>query len=240
MGRIQSIHSFSTVDGPGTRSVVFFQGCPVGCVFCQNPDSWDPRAGEEISVEALLKRLDRFRPFLAEPGLTISGGEPLLQADFALELIRKAKENDWHVALDTSGCGAPESFVELAGAADLIMFSIKHPLHPERVMRYDYGKVLENWRQLSRIPVPVWLRYVLISGWTDEPEALQALGRLAKENPNLERVEILPYNSLAESKWAKLGWDSPVLSGGKPGVTEAQIKLAEESVGWSKDKGSGG
>ena len=233
MGRIQSIHSFSTVDGPGTRSVVFFQGCPVGCVFCQNPDSWDPRAGEEISVEALLKRLDRFRPFLVEPGLTISGGEPLLQPDFALELIKKAKENGWHVALDTSGCGAVGSFVELAGAADLIMFSIKHPLHPERVMRYDFNKVLENWRRLSRIPVPVWLRYVLISGWTDEPEALKALGRLTEENPNLERVEILPYNSLAESKWSKLGWDSPVLSGGKPGVAEAQLKLAEELVGWT-------
>ena len=234
MGRIQSIHSFSTVDGPGTRSVVFFQGCPVGCVFCQNPDSWDPGAGEDISVEALLKRLDRFRPFLAEPGLTISGGEPLLQADFALELIKKAKDNDWHVALDTSGCGAPEPFVELAGAADLIMFSIKHPLHPERVMRYDFNKVLENWRRLSRIPVPVWLRYVLISGWTDEPEALKALGRLAKENPNLERLEILPYNSLAENKWTKLGLVTPLQSGPKPGVTEEQLKQAEELTGWRK------
>lgn len=234
MGRIQSIHSFSTVDGPGTRSVVFFQGCPVGCIFCQNPDSWDPLAGEEISVETLLKRLERFRPFLAEPGLTISGGEPLLQPEFALELIRKAKENGWHVALDTSGCGGAERFVELAGAVDLVMFSIKHPLYPERVMRYDFNEILENWRQLSRIPVPVWLRYVLISGWTDEPEALKALGRLAKENPNLERVEILPYNSLAENKWTKMGWESPILKEGKPGVTEEQLIKAEELVGWGK------
>ncbi len=239
MGRIQSIHSFSTVDGPGTRSVVFFQGCPVGCVFCQNPDSWDPLAGEDITVEALIKRLERYRSFLAEPGLTISGGEPLMQPDFALELIRKAKENGWHVALDTSGCGAAESFVALSGAADLIMFSIKHPLHPKLVMSYDFNKVLENWRRLSRIPVPVWLRYVLISGWTDEPEALEALGQLARGNPNLERVEILPYNSLGENKWTKLGWDSPILSGGKPGVTEEQIRLAEELVGWRKERKSG-
>lgn len=234
MGRIQSIHSFSTVDGPGTRSVVFFQGCPMGCVFCQNPDSWDPLAGEEISVESLIKRLERFRPFLAEPGLTISGGEPLTQPEFALELIKKAKEDGWNVALDTSGCGLAERFVELAGAVDLVMFSIKHPLYPERVMRYDYSKILDNWRRLSQISVPVWLRYVLISGWTDEPEALKALGQLAKENPNLEKIEILPYNSLAENKWTKLGWKNPFQSGAKPGVTEEQIKRAEELVGWRK------
>lgn len=234
MGRIQSIHSFSTVDGPGTRSVVFFQGCPVGCVFCQNPDSWDLKAGEEITVEALLKRVERFRTFLAEPGLTISGGEPLMQPEFALELINGAKEAGWHVALDTSGCGLTEQFIKLAGTVDLVMFSIKHPLYPERVMRYDYGKVLENWRQLSRLFVPVWLRYVLISGWTDEPEALRALGRLAVENPNLERIEILPYNSLAENKWIKLGLDTPLLSGPKPGVTEEQLKQAEGWVGWRR------
>ncbi len=235
MGRIQSIHSFSTVDGPGTRSVVFFQGCPVGCVFCQNPDSWDPLAGEEIAVETLMKRLERFRPFLAEPGLTISGGEPLIQPEFALELIREAKEAGWHVALDTSGCGTAERFVEIAGAVDLVMFSIKQPLHPERVIRYDYAKILENWHRLSRMSVTVWLRYVLITGWTDEPEALKALGQLAKENPNLERLEILPYNSLAENKWAKLGWDNLIQSGPKPGVTEEQLKRAEELVGWRKN-----
>ena len=234
MGRIQSIHSFTTVDGPGTRSVVFFQGCPVGCVFCQNPDSWDPLAGEEISVETLMKRLERFRPFLAEPGLTISGGEPLAQPEFALELIKEAKNLGWHVALDTSGCGSAERFIEIAGAVDLVMFSIKHPLYPERVMRYDYGKVLENWRRLAHLSVPVWLRYVLISGWTDEPEALKALGQLAQDNPNLERLEILPYNSLAENKWTKLGLATPLQSGPKPGVSEEQLKQAEELTGWRK------
>ncbi|NLW47907.1 MAG: radical SAM protein [Firmicutes bacterium] len=234
MGRIQSIHSFSTVDGPGTRSVVFFQGCPVRCVFCQNPDSWDPLAGEEISVESLIKRLERFRSFLAEPGLTISGGEPLAQPKFALELIKEAKNLGWHVALDTSGACSAERFIEVAGAVDLVMFSIKHPLYPERVMGYDYGKVLENWRRLAHLSVPVWLRYVLISGWTDEPEALKALGELAQENPNLERLEILPYNSLAENKWTKLGLANPLQSGPKPGVTEEQLKQAEDLTGWLK------
>src|SRR5690554_177840 len=133
MGRIQSIHSFSTVDGPGARSVVFFQGCPVGCFFCQNPDSWDVTGGEEISGAELLRRLERFRPFLpSPPGLTISGGEPLAQPEFALEIVEKAHQNGWHVALDTSGGGSKESLERISAEVDLVMFSVKHPLHPEK------------------------------------------------------------------------------------------------------------
>lgn len=163
MGRIQSIQSFSTVDGPGTRCVVFFQGCPVGCIFCHNPDSWEMRGGEEIEVENLMRRLERFRSFLQKPGLTIS-------------------------------------------------------------------QLLTNWRRLASLPVPVWLRYVLINKWTDDPDALRALGQLAREQPNLEKVEILPFNSLAENKWEKLGWKSPLFQGKKPIVGEEQIRRAEEVV----------
>ena len=106
MGRIQSIQSFGTaVDGPGTRCVVFLQGCPVGCLFCHNPGAWAMDGGVESDVEQLLGRLERFRPFLQTPGLTISGGEPMAQPEFTLELIQKAKSEGWHVALDTSGWG---------------------------------------------------------------------------------------------------------------------------------------
>ena len=105
MGRIQSIQSFSTVDGPGTRCVVFLQGCPVSCMFCHNPGAWAMDGGVETDAEQLLSRLERFRPFLQTPGLTISGGEPMAQPEFTLELIRSAKKEGWHVALDTSGWG---------------------------------------------------------------------------------------------------------------------------------------
>lgn len=231
MGRIQSIHSFSTVDGPGARSVVFFQGCPVGCIFCHNPDSWNVFGGEEISVIDLMRRVDRFRPFLSSPpGLTLSGGEPLAQGEFAAEIGKKARAEGWHVALDTSGCGSRMDFVRVVKEVDLVMFSIKHPLHPEKVTNIKLQPILENLRLLAGLTVPVWLRYVLISGWTDEPEALRALGNLAAELPNLQKIEILPFNSLAENKWADLGWEFRFSKDQKPVVIEEDIKEAERIV----------
>ncbi|HYH03008.1 MAG TPA: radical SAM protein [Bacillota bacterium] len=231
MGKIQSIHSFSTVDGPGTRVVVFFQGCPIGCIFCHNPDSWDFQGGEEIDVEHLLRRLERFRPFLKSPGLTISGGEPLAQPEFALELTAAAKADGWHVALDTSGWGSLVEFQKVAGQADLIMFSVKHPLNPEGLSRCHREGVWQNWLSLAKLGKPVWLRYVLIPGWTDQPEALTALKEWAGQLPNLEKVEIFPYNGLAQNKWTKLGWDSPIFHDENLMVSETQIRAAEEILG---------
>lgn len=229
LGRIQQIQSFSTVDGPGTRCVVFFQGCPVRCVFCHNPDSWDVAGGQEIDVETLTQRLERFRPFLPEPGVTLSGGEPLVQPEFALEVAKSLKSRGWHVALDTSGWGRGEDLARLAREVDLVIFSIKHPIHPERVVGCDYRPVIENWRQLAEVNVKVWMRYVLIHGLTDEPEALDALRDWAQINPHIERVEILPYNSLAETKWEKIRWEFP-LKDQTPAVTEEEIVAAEERV----------
>jgi pyruvate formate lyase activating enzyme len=232
MGRIQSIHSFSTVDGPGTRVVVFLQGCPVGCIFCQNPDSWDVNGGEETDVEALMRRVNRFRPFLKKSGLTISGGEPLAQPDFTLELIREAKGEGWHVALDTSGWGPDLQFEAIAREADLVIFSLKHPLNPEELARCTREKTERNWLKLAGLQKPVWLRYVLIPGWSDQPEALAALRDWNAQMPTLEKVELLPYNSLSEHKWTKLGWDSPLFHGEKLTVTEEQLRMAEQMIGF--------
>lgn len=222
MGRIQQIQSFSTLDGPGTRSVVFLQGCPVACLFCHNPDSWEMNGGEEISVDQLLRRLERFRPFLESPGLTISGGEPLVQPDFTLELAQKAKAEGWHIALDTSGWGSEQNFRKIAKAVDLVLFSIKHPLDPGRLSKCDNQQIEVNLGVLSELQIPLWLRYVLIPGWSDEPEAIEALKKVAEGLPSLEKVEILPYNSLAETKWQKLGWDSPLF--------HDVVKVSEERV----------
>lgn len=235
MGRIQQIQSFSTFDGPGTRCVIFLQGCPMGCVFCHNPDSWDCQGGEEIGVEDLFHRIERFRPFLPTPGLTLTGGEPLVQADFVLAVMDEAHKRGWHVALDTSGWGPGDRFLEVAGKADLVMFSIKHALDPKLVAHGETEEGLANWRRLAELSVPVWLRYVLVKGLTDQPEALKALGKLANEQPNLERVEILPYNSLAENKWVKLGWKYSLHNGEDPRVTEDDIRRAEALVGWIKE-----
>lgn len=230
MGRIQSIQSFSTVDGPGSRCVVFLQGCPVGCLFCHNPGGWTPNGGEETDVDQLLLRLERFRPFLHDPGLTISGGEPMMQPDFTLNLIKAAQNEGWHVALDTSGWGPNETFLKVAGAADLVILSIKHPLTPEKTIQCDPQSLITNRNALASLPVPVILRYVLIPGWTDEPEALSAFGALAKAQPNLVRFEVLPFNNLAGDKWAKLGRESPLFTENTLNVSEAQIRQAEEII----------
>lgn len=231
MGRIQSIQSFSTLDGPGTRCVVFLQGCPVGCIFCHNPDSWNMGGGEEVDVDHLLRRLERFRSFLKSPGLTISGGEPLAQPAFTLDLAIAAKKEGWHVALDTSGFGEEEAFTEIARQVDLVIFSIKHPLEPRKVIRCNPESMSKNWQRLAALSVPVWVRYVLIPGWTDQPQAMEALRCMIKKQPNVEKVEILPFNSLAENKWSKLGWESPLFHGGPTvKVTEEQIRQAEMMV----------
>lgn len=231
-GRIQQVQSFSTVDGPGTRSVVFLQGCPVSCLFCHNPDSWDRDGGEVIEVDQLLRRLERFRPFLSSKGLTISGGEPLFQPDFTIELAQKARDEGWHVALDTSGWGTREQFIKVAKNFDLVLFSIKHPLAPESVSRCRLEAVMDNLESLAELKIPLWLRYVLIPGWTNQPDALAELRRIVSGLPNLQKVEILPYNSLAENKWKKLGWDSPLFHDVSP-VTEGQIKMVEEFIAFT-------
>jgi len=229
-GRIQSIQSYSTVDGPGTRCVVFFQGCPVSCIFCHNPDSWKMDAGEIISVDDLLRRLERFRVFLYQPGLTLSGGEPLAQPDFALKLAQKAHDDGWQVALDTSGWGNTTTLQKITAYCQLVIFSIKHPLTPALVSKAKHEQTLANWHSLAELNIPVWLRYVLIPNLTDQPDALTALGDLANQVPNLQRLEILPFNQLAASKWSKLGWENPLFQGEIPLVTEAQIKKAATIV----------
>ncbi len=234
IGRIQQIQSFSTFDGPGTRCVVFTQGCPLGCLFCHNPDSWDFNAGEELDVERLMRRLERYRPFLQTPGLTISGGEPLAQPDFVLELIKEAKSEGWHVAIDTSGWGPRPNFEKITQIADLIIFSIKHPLDPKSLApNCNLQNILENWRTLATLKTPVWLRYVLIPGWTDDPETLKKLGEVANELPNLERLEVLPFNNLASEKWVKCGKESPFFKDIKIKVTEEEIISAEKMIGWA-------
>jgi pyruvate formate lyase activating enzyme len=212
----------------------------MGCIFCHNPESWDFNSGEELDVETLLRRLGRFRTFLGNPGLTVSGGEPLAQPQFTLELVQKAKAQGWHVAVDTSGPGPVEPFREITQTADLVIFSMKHPLTPERLAPgCDFQNTLTNWRTLATLKIPVWLRYVLIPGWNDESESLQALGAIAKELHNLERLEVLPFNSLAKDKWAKMGKESPIFKEKQIKVSEEQILRAEQLIAWHSKSFSG-
>lgn len=229
MGRIQQIQSFSTLDGPGTRCVIFFQGCPVACIFCHNPDSWEAEQGTEIEAAELLRQIERFRPFLTEPGLTITGGEPLLQPEFLQELIQGARRDGWHVALDTSGWGSLEQFKAIIAQVDLVIFSIKHSRNPRELCRYELEDLHEKLAALAETEVPVRLRYVLIPGWSDGPEDLEELAKLVVAQPHLEKLELLPFNGLAKGKWEKLKWDSPVFYEDTK-LSEARLREIEEKV----------
>lgn len=205
----------------------------MGCLFCHNPESWDLNGGEEVDGGGLLRRLERFRPFLRKPGLTISGGEPLFQPEFTLELISRAKASGWHVAVDTSGWGPPATFRRVSEAADLMIFSVKHPVDPEKLAPgADPKGIIHNLKTLAGLKKPVWLRYVLIPGWSDSIESLKEIGAMAREMPALERVELLPFNNLAGEKWLKLNRTCPILEAGPLKVSEEQIVRGEQIIGW--------
>ncbi len=226
-GKIHSIQSFSTFDGPGARAVVFLQGCPVGCFFCHNPESWDPKEGQAMTVTQILLKLSGFKTFLEKPALTISGGEPLAQPEFTAALIAAAREEGWHVALDTSAWGAAETFRQIAAQANLVMLSIKHPQKPENLSQLKLPDLQAKLKILAALPVPVWLRYVLIPGWSDNQEELLALKKLATGLPNLEKIQLLPFNSLATTAWEKLGQKNSLLNEDLK-VSEADLRHAEK------------
>lgn len=227
--RIQQLQSYSTLDGPGTRFVVFTQGCPMGCIFCQNPDSWDCDGGEEFTVAELLRKMESCRSFLTESGLTITGGEPLFQAEEVQQLMTEAQADGWHVALDTSGWGDFETFRQMAQQADLLIFSIKHSLYPSEMSRSSLEDLHRNLAMIASLDTPVRVRYVLIPGWSDAPDELTELAELVKKLPNLEKLELLPFNNLCKDKWDKLNWDSPVFLDDTK-ISEERLREIEDFV----------
>ncbi|MGY6217766.1 radical SAM protein [Methylolobus aquaticus] len=230
-GRINQLLSFSTFDGPGTRAVVFMQGCPVGCLFCHNPETWDAAGGTLITLDDLMRRLERFRSFLSRPALTITGGEPLLQFDFVMALCAAARHEGWHVALDTSACATPEKVLAAAAAVDLIMCSLKPEADATRLCKACGKPMQRSIAALRDQPTPVRLRYVLIPGFTDDDAVLRSLGDFARTFPNLESVELEPFNSLAREKWEALGMHSPLFDSPLPELHEEAIQRARELVG---------
>jgi pyruvate formate lyase activating enzyme len=190
-------------------------------MFCHNPDSWDFSAGMEMAPDELLRKLDRFKNFLSTPGLTLSGGEPLAQPEFASTILLEAKKLGWHTAIDTSGRCAAETFIKVTAQADLLIMSIKHPVDPGKVLLTDAAPDDFNLHLLPHIKKNVWIRYVVIPGWTDDDQALRGLKTLLAGIPSLQKVELLPYNSLAENNWQGRAVN-PIISS-KPRVSEALL-----------------
>lgn len=218
-GFVHSVESFGSVDGPGIRFLIFLQGCPMRCQFCHNPDSWKTGIGEERTAEELLDQAERFRAYWGDNGgITVSGGEALLQIDFLLELFEKAKQRGIGTCLDTSAQlftrKSPffEKFERLMELTDTVLLDIKHIDDEEhrKLTRHSNANILDCARYLSEIDKPVWIRHVLIPGITDKDEYLVRLRDFLSTLHNIERIEVLPYHTLGVYKYEKLGIDYPL------------------------------
>ncbi|MDO4797052.1 MAG: pyruvate formate-lyase-activating protein [Coriobacteriales bacterium] len=221
-GRVHSIETFGTVDGPGTRLVVFMQGCPMRCAYCHNPDTWDVTGGEALSVSQVLERFERNRPYYRAGGITVSGGEPLVQTEFVTELFRAAHEAPHgriHTCLDTSGATFERNRCSaLLDHTDLALLDIKHA-NPEA---YDWlceWPATDAWAladELARRKIPMVVRHVVVPGITDDSEELASLGKLMAQWPNVVGLELLAYHTMGRRKYDDLGIayrldDTPVL-----------------------------
>lgn len=234
-GRIHSIETFGTVDGPGIRYVVFFQGCPLKCQYCHNRDTWDPRGGREVTVDELVDDIRQYEGFYRSSGggVTASGGEPALQAAFVGELFRRCRREDLHTALDTSGCVGLQRISPLLEATDLVLLDIKHidPAKHRELTGVSNEKTLALARRLSEMGIPVWVRHVLIPGITSDPRDLARLGEFLAGLNNLQKVEILPYHTLGAYKWEQLGLEYP-LEGIQPPSPEKVAQARQVLAGF--------
>lgn len=225
-GRIHSIESFGTVDGPGIRFVAFMQGCPMRCEFCHNPDTWDPRAKVqyELTPEELLERVKRYRKFIRNGGVTLSGGEPLMQAEFVSEFFRICREAGFHTALDTSGAIFGEAARGALDAADLVLLDVKtadDSLHKSYTgQSRDNNKACLEY--LQSIGKPVWIRHVVVPGRTDSEESVKLLENYLKPYSVVEKVELLPYHTMGVFKYRQMGIPYPLE--GVPALSGERIR----------------
>ena len=213
-GHIHSTESFGAADGPGVRFVIFTQGCKMRCRYCHNPDTWKIGGGEEVTADELLKKALRYKAYWKNGGgITVSGGEPLLQMDFLIDLFKKAKAQGVNTVIDTAGNPFTREepffskFSALMEYTDLLMLDIKeiNPLRHKDLTGFENTNILDMARYLSDIGKPVWIRHVLVPGHSDFDEDLDALGAFVKTLTNVQRVEVLPYHTLGKFKWENLG-----------------------------------
>lgn len=215
-GHIHSLQSFGTVDGPGVRYVVFFQGCPMRCQYCHNPDTWAIGAGEEMEASYIIEQYKRNEGFYTGGGITVTGGEPLLQIDFLLELFTLAKEENIHTCIDTSGITyKPENeaynkkLLAVLELTDLVMLDIKH-IDPERhlaLTSQPNDGILAFANLLSDLGIKIWIRHVVVPGITDDDKYLEELGYFIGGLKTLEALDVLPYHDMAKPKYENLGMD---------------------------------
>lgn len=231
-GKIHSIETFGTVDGPGIRYILFFQGCPLRCKYCHNRDTWDTKSGKEYTVDEIITDALKYTSFMkfSGGGITASGGESTLQPEFLSELFKKAKENDIHTCLDTSGFVDIKIIDPILDNTDLVLLDLKHMVEEKSIDLTGVGmdKALKLARHLDSRNIPVWIRHVLVPGITDDTDNLEKLGQFVATLKNVERFELLPYHSMGIHKWENLGIDYELKD--VPDATKKDIKKASEII----------
>jgi pyruvate formate lyase activating enzyme len=208
-GRIHSYEVGSTVDGPGLRFVVFTQGCPLRCLYCHNPDTRNPLNGQEVTVEFLIHELNKYYSYFdkGHGGLTVSGGEPLLQGEFVGALFKEAKAHGIHTTLDTSGFGSHHNLELVLPYTDLVLLDIKSsdPGLYQKITHVDLATTLETAHFIENQKKPFWVRFVLVPGLTDDLANIEGVARICSAFEGLARVEVLPFHKLGAYKWKELG-----------------------------------
>lgn len=228
-GNVHSYESFGTVDGPGIRFVIFLQGCPLRCKYCHNPDTWSTKKNKLVTPREAFDELVKYKSFFGKKGgLTISGGEPLLQEDFILELFRICRENDINTALDTSGYIFNDKVKAILEFTDTVLLDIK--CIDKKIYKDLTGVELENTLKfldyLRDIKKDVWIRHVIIPGITDDETLLKRLAKYLEEFKNIKKIELLPYHTLGAFKYKELKMNYP-LSNIEP-LSEEKLLLAKK------------
>lgn len=236
-GHIHSIESFGTVDGPGVRMVVFTKGCPMRCLYCHNPDTWDMAGGTDMTAEEILAQYESSRPFYKGGGITVTGGEPLMQIEFVTELFEKARARDIHTCLDTSGITfLPDNPVylekldRLLASTCLVMLDIKQ-IQPEKhktLTGHSNQRILAFASYLNEKGVPMWIRHVVVPTITDNEKDLYELGWFIGGLKMVKALDVLPYHDMGKVKYQQLGMDYPlkdISPMSKDGALEAQKSI---------------
>lgn len=216
LGNIHSLESCGTVDGPGIRFVVFLQGCPLRCKYCHNPDTWTTNLNKKISVKEILEKYEGVKEFVKNGGITVTGGEPLMQIDFVIELFKQAKERNIHTALDTSGIlfnrNNTTKIDELLKYTDLVLLDIKHIDNEEhkKLTGLSNTNILDFAKYLSEINKPVWIRHVVVPQITYNEKWLSELGKFLATLKNIKALDVLPYHDMAIPKYENLNIEYPL------------------------------
>lgn len=210
-GRIHSLETFGTVDGPGIRFVVFMQGCPLRCQFCHNPDTWDVNKGKEYTPDRLFEEIIKYKTYMdfSGGGVTFTGGEPLLQADFIIKVSKMCKSKGISVALDTSGYIYNDAVAELLDYTDLVLLDIKNydPIVYKTVTGVHLSPTLKFIDYLKEKDIRTWVRYVVVPELTDNLDNIKKLSNYLDDYPNVEKIELLAFHKMGEYKWEELGLD---------------------------------